>query len=99
MKRDVWLLTAFFILIAGTASVTLLARGRGAKVELTEEQFVQQYPDALIYEGLALYDRKDFSAAVAVWEKYLHLVPKGTDWVSVPELIKQAQEKMHRSDR
>src|SRR5260370_27277230 len=96
MKRDLWLLAALFVIAGGSATVTLLGK-TGTRTELTEQQFVQQYPDALIYEGLALYDRTNYSAAIAVWEKYLRMVPNGTDWVSVPELITQAREKMGRS--
>src|SRR6266513_1132677 len=91
MKRQWWLLLAVLILAGGSLGATLIGKTGTGRKELSQEEFIQQYPDALIYEGLALYDRKDYRGAVAAWERYLKLAPKGTDWVSVPELIQQAR--------
>ena len=96
MKREWWLLMGLFVVGGASAASGFISKAHAGRKELSEQEFIQQYPDALIYEGLALYDRKDYRGAILAWERYLRLSPNGTDWVSVPELIKQARARTTR---
>ena len=53
-----------------------------------------KYAPAYLYRGQVLYEQKqDYAGAVAAWERFMALVPKGEDRDRVAELVKQAQSK------
>jgi tetratricopeptide (TPR) repeat protein len=53
-----------------------------------------QYAPAYLYRGQVLYEQKqDYPGAVAAWERFMALVPKGEDRDRVAELVKRARSQ------
>ncbi len=53
-----------------------------------------KYAPAYLYRGQVLYEQKhDYAGAVAAWERFMALVPKGEDRDRVAELVAQAKKK------
>jgi tetratricopeptide (TPR) repeat protein len=53
-----------------------------------------KYAPALLYRGQVLYEQKqDYAGAVAAWERFMALVPKGEDRDRVAELVARARSK------
>ena len=53
-----------------------------------------KYAPALLYRGQVLYEQKqDYAGAVAAWERFMALVPKGEDRDRVAELVARARNK------
>ncbi len=69
------------------------AADRGSLVLLLEEAFAREFPDWLLYKGVALFERGDFQGAERVWTRYLDLAPDGPARESVRALIEKAREK------
>jgi tetratricopeptide (TPR) repeat protein len=53
-----------------------------------------KYAPAYLYRGQVLYEQKqDYAGAVAAWERFMALVPKGEDRDRVAELVARAKTK------
>jgi len=53
-----------------------------------------KYAPAYLYRGQVLYEQKqDYAGAVAAWERFMALVPKGEDRDRVAELVARAKNK------
>ena len=53
-----------------------------------------KYAPAYLYRGQVLYEQKqDYAGAVAAWERFMALVPKGEDRDRVAELLVRARNK------
>jgi tetratricopeptide (TPR) repeat protein len=53
-----------------------------------------KYAPAYLYRGQVLYEQKqDYAGAVAAWERFMALVPKGADRDRVAELVARAKSK------
>jgi tetratricopeptide (TPR) repeat protein len=53
-----------------------------------------KYAPAYLYRGQVLYEQKqDYAGAVAAWERFMALVPKGEDRDRVAELVARARSK------
>jgi tetratricopeptide (TPR) repeat protein len=53
-----------------------------------------KYAPAYLYRGQVLYEQKhDYAGAVAAWERFMALVPKGEDRDRVAELVARARDK------
>ena len=52
--------------------------------------FVNEFPLALVYEGVARFTTGDFQGAIDVWEGYLARRERGADTMSVREMIHEA---------
>jgi tetratricopeptide (TPR) repeat protein len=53
-----------------------------------------KYAPAYLYRGQVLYEQKqDYEGAVAAWERFMALVPKGEDHDRVADLVKRAKDK------
>jgi len=53
-----------------------------------------KYAPAYLYRGQVLYEQKqDYAGAVAAWERFMALVPKGEDRDRVAELVARAKSK------
>jgi len=53
-----------------------------------------KYAPAYLYRGQVLYEQKqDYTGAVAAWERFMALVPKGEDRDRVAELVKRARSQ------
>jgi len=53
-----------------------------------------KYAPAYLYRGQVLYEQKqDYAGAVAAWERFMALVPKGEDRDRVAELVARARNK------
>jgi tetratricopeptide (TPR) repeat protein len=53
-----------------------------------------KYAPAYLYRGQVLYEQKhDYAGAVAAWERFMTLVPKGEDRDRVSELVARAKSK------
>jgi tetratricopeptide (TPR) repeat protein len=53
-----------------------------------------KYAPAYLYRGQVLYEQKqDYAGAVAAWERFMALVPKGEDRDRVAELVVRAKSK------
>ena len=53
-----------------------------------------KYAPAYLYRGQVLYEQKhDYAGAVAAWERFMALVPKGEDRDRVAELVARARTK------
>jgi cytochrome c-type biogenesis protein CcmH len=53
-----------------------------------------KYAPAYLYRGQVLYEQKqDYAGAVAAWERFMVLVPKGEDRDRVAELVARARSK------
>jgi len=53
-----------------------------------------KYAPAYLYRGQVLYEQKqDYAGAVAAWERFMTLVPKGEDRDRVAELVARARSK------
>ena len=53
-----------------------------------------KYAPAYLYRGQVLYEQKhDYAGAVAAWERFMALVPKGEDRDRVAELVARAKGK------
>jgi len=61
-----------------------------AKAQDSLDAFVRQYPEVLVYRGLALHAAGDRLGAVAEWERYLAIAPRGADTASVRALAEDA---------
>ena len=57
-------------------------------------QIDPKYAPAYLYRGQVLYEQKqDYAGAVAAWERFMSLVPKGEDRDRVAELVARAKNK------
>ena len=57
-------------------------------------QIDPKYAPAYLYRGQVLYEQKqDYAGAVAAWERFMALVPKGEDRDRVAELVARAKSK------
>ena len=57
-------------------------------------QIDPKYAPAYLYRGQVLYEQKqDYAGAVAAWERFMALVPKGEDRDRVAELVARAKGK------
>jgi tetratricopeptide (TPR) repeat protein len=57
-------------------------------------QIDPKYAPAYLYRGQVLYEQKqDYAGAVAAWERFMALVPKGEDRDRVAELVARARSK------
>ena len=53
-----------------------------------------KYAPAYLYRGQVLFEQKqDYAGAVAAWERFMALVPKGEDRDRVAELVKRARSQ------
>jgi hypothetical protein len=57
-------------------------------------QIDPKYAPAHLYRGQVLYEQKqDYAGAVAAWERFMALLPKGEDRDRVAELVARARSK------
>jgi len=60
----------------------------GAKVD--SATFVKQFPVALVYEGIARFNLKDYDRAIAAFDQYLKTGDTNADTASVKAMIHEA---------
>ena len=71
--------------VGGHADSALETFDRALKID-------PEYAPAYLYRGQVLYEQKqDYTGAVAAWERFMALVPKGEDRDRVAELVKRAR--------
>jgi cytochrome c-type biogenesis protein CcmH len=67
-------------------------RGRPSELIARALKLDPEFPDALVLAGTAAYEREDFAAAAAYWERLLKLLPPDSeDAQSLAESIKKAR--------
>jgi|SRR6185503_19499371 len=90
LKR--WWLPAALALTLGVAGWTAFA-GRDLEQEqkAQEEAFQRRMGDALITQGIALYQKGDYAGAIAAWERYIRAALPNADTVSIREMIEEAR--------
>ena len=88
-ERNVDAMTHLGLIVAvgGHADSALETFDRALKID-------PKYAPAYLYRGQVLYEQKqDYAGAVAAWERFMALVPKGEDRDRVAELVKRARDK------
>ncbi|HVQ75815.1 MAG TPA: tetratricopeptide repeat protein [Candidatus Binatia bacterium] len=92
LKRDATNVDAMthlglIVAIGGHADTALEAFERALAID-------PAYPPAHLYRGQILYEvKRDYPGAVAAWQQFLTLVPRGEEHDRVRALVQQAQEK------
>ncbi|HSE05337.1 MAG TPA: tetratricopeptide repeat protein [Methylomirabilota bacterium] len=88
-ERNVDAMTHLGLIIAagGHADSALETFDRALKID-------PKYAPAYLYQGQVLYEQKqDYAGAVAAWERFMALEPKGEDHDRVAELVKRARSQ------
>ena len=88
-ERNVDAMTHLGLIVAvgGHADSALETFDRALKID-------PKYAPAYLYRGQVLYEQKqDYAGAVAAWERFMALVPKGEDRDRVAELLARAKGK------
>jgi tetratricopeptide (TPR) repeat protein len=88
-ERNVDAMTHLGLIVAvgGHADSALETFDRALKLD-------PKYAPAYLYRGQVLYEQKqDYAGAVAAWERFMALVPKGEDRDRVAELVARARSK------
>lgn len=92
LKRDTTNVDAMthlglIVAIGGHADAALETWDKALKLD-------PDYAPAYLYRGELLYEvKRDYSAAIASWQRFLTLVPTGQDHDRVQDLIRQARSK------
>ncbi len=58
---------------------------------MIEEAFIREFPDALLYKGLSLFNGGEYQGAVDALERYLELAPPEADRASVRAMIEKVR--------
>ncbi|MBI4988766.1 MAG: c-type cytochrome biogenesis protein CcmI [Rhodocyclales bacterium] len=75
-------------------------RGRPSELIARALKLDPEFPDALVLAGTAAYEREDYAAAVAYWERLLkQLPPDSEDAASLSESIKKARAAAQKQSR
>src|SRR5262245_48076093 len=92
MTGSRWILP-LVVLSLGTVGWAIVDSRANERAErLGEEAAARRLGDALIREGIALYQKGDYAAAVSTWERYLKSAPANADTISIREMILEAHE-------
>lgn len=75
-------------------------RGRPSELIARALKLDPEFPDALVLAGTAAYEREDYAAAAAYWERLLkQLPPESEDAQSLSESIKKARAKAQKQPK
>jgi tetratricopeptide (TPR) repeat protein len=78
---------ALIVAVGGHADSALETFDKAIKID-------PKYAPAYLYRGQVLYEQKqDYAGAVAAWERFMALVPKGEDRDRVAELVARAKNR------
>lgn len=75
-------------------------RGRPSELIARALKLDPEFPDALVLAGTAAYEREDYAAAAAYWERlFKQLPPESEDAQSLSESIKKARAKAQKQPK
>jgi hypothetical protein len=71
--------------------LTLSMTGAAAQSPSSDSaEFVRQYPMALVYQGIGLYEARDYEGAIKAWEEYVGRTENPADTTGLGDLIRDA---------
>jgi cytochrome c-type biogenesis protein CcmH len=98
VNEDPSLLTDYAEALALSTGGSL--RGRPSELIARALRLDPEFPDALVLAGTAAYEREDYAAAAAHWERLLKLLPPDSeDALSLAESIKKARAAAQKQGR
>ena len=77
-------------LLALTGGLTQVSAQTGASEQPDSAAIVSEFPLALVYRGIGLYEAKDYQAAIDAFQGYLDRAGKDADTASVNQLLREA---------
>ena len=97
MRPNRWLLLAAFVAVLGMTGWGMIGSRNAERAErLQQEAYARRVGDALIRQGISLYQKKDYAAAITAWERYIKTAPPSADTISIREMIGEAREAATR---
>jgi hypothetical protein len=91
--------TRIFVLAGALALTGMASPARaqqGGKQSLDSATLVNQFPEALVYEGVARARDKNYSGAIDVWEQYLGKTGHA-DSATINPLIREAERRFFQA--
>lgn len=89
MRFTGFLAMSGLIALTGVATPAAAQNG-GKKQALDSAALVNQFPEALVYEGIARVWQKDYAGAIEAWEQYLAKAGNDADTSTIHKLIREA---------
>jgi tetratricopeptide (TPR) repeat protein len=84
---------ALLVTLAGAAGWAAWGNRQETRSERAQsEAYARRLGDALIRQGISLYQRGEYQGAIASWERYIRLAPPNADTLSIREMIGEALE-------
>ena len=80
-------LSGLLVLTSGAAEA--LAQS-SMPAESDSAKFVNEFPVALVYQGIARFGAEDYDGAIAAWQGYLDRVGKDADTASINSMMHEA---------
>jgi outer membrane protein assembly factor BamD (BamD/ComL family) len=91
MAKGRWVvLTALLASLSAVGWAVLDFPGSERVDRLQEEAYTRRLGDALIRQGISLYQKGDYPAAITAWERYVRMAPPNADTQSIREMIGEA---------
>ena len=98
MAKSRWVVfTALVASLSAVGWAVLDFPGSDRVDRLQEEAYARRLGDALIRQGIALYQKGDYPAAITAWERYIRMAPPNADTQSIREMIGEAREAEHQA--
>ena len=87
-----WWLPAALTVTLGLAGWTAFAGPSQEQEERAQQEaFERRMGDALLRQGITLYQKGDYAGAIAAWERYIRAAPPNADTLSIREMIGEAR--------